>query len=1498
MKTQYLLFLLYAAIGYGQSIEPEQAQPLSRIRVDNTPLAQASFENASQAINYLNTDIATLSPETHQRLTDIWNLKTQDQRIEALHKWIEDIRTSGQSTDAASFLIIDAQLRWNNHFCPEEQALFYQHLTHSFQTDDPVNNPRIRYWLDYFNYYTPCCADEIIPIMDAVNERPLQQSLQNYNPYMINTWRIWTEPVGYASAIMSGRNDKDKNKLNYLLHNYDALLNNHVSRGLVRWRYAYGQNLPEGVVSAMQAMKDRHEGILPTPATMENIGRQARELEPELQGFIPRCKLAVDPVASPWISLDNSEATLFQMPDTSAVTLPQWNPALMGNAVSLEQACGILQKLAEHASHNGTLQAIQAFALAEGELALPKNYWHSWLGVEGYDAYKYTINSIYKPDGVDITITNTGARFTRNDAILQKASRDLSVALHRCILHLASLEHAEKTDALALGCSMLADTINRYDLWPLLCSEYELRGISPEAYSGLIREFKGKPEMLNAFAASAGMHGITLLSEAIDRGNVSAKHMASLMREFFILNRAIAAPEEERRRIARSWFEQAKQHNLPTITQFLCLKGYADLINQWQDIPTLFVSNTYAYTGYKLVKQALDTGDTERAWSIYNLMTQDPRSYSQATTRLAKAALEQAEGNIAATERAVADAIILAAIQTGRNDFQAYIARRALIDDGRLIEIEKILTLLRWKDNRFLQRYLMEEFARAGQYESAAFHAGSMMHLACINSTPVTGLSSQADIVELRIYADTCRALSLLRQGEPAKGHPLLETALQHMLPMPELAAKLAPVILSCQSLPSAQREKIKQRLLFALDKTQKPADRIALGKIAHTPVKDLIPAPEITGASGEDYDRYPKFTSKTYDWHLILPGGTKTELFQAAIVMADYETPNNKWVYLRNEQGRTATVFLNTLLPEDIDNLIDWKRQNNIHTWTEAPSTASLRYQWPPLDGAIVYKSTHPIDTQTDFDLNDNTPYIIVRRPTGNIQQLTYDRLREEDRNIIGNWQQPALSTQDTLRTFPSWKRALAYAECNHLLTTAYVLGKRGGPEEDEFKKQILNDPKKIDRLNRLHAVVICYQNENGEWDENAKEIFRIFRPTIESISPPGSNQDNNPYTSGFYYTYGRSHATYGAPFRQNHLSAEELGFEQAIQQADAQKVSGMLAQKPNLLRTRFDNGTLSPLCVAVRHGHLDIARILLEHGAEADSRDPGGYTMLYTASLYRNEKIVKLLLHHGADPDLPTYHRTGLDTAPNPQCPISGCGNHPGILRLLLDAGANPNASRNGGTAPILLLTGRVPKTDGNDVANTTACIHMLLKAGADVHVDQDQALRNAVINSRPEWVKALLEAGADPNGKGDRKDAPLHLVREPEIFHLLLQAGAIIAPDDPYTMSNAVSNGLHDCVVYLVERGARLDIHPKGQSLLQWAARGTTCYETDFNKQKKRIADIIATSQYLISKGANVNETDKTGTTLLAYARKNAAPAFIDMLIRHGAQEQPVATQHKNS
>ena len=58
---------------------------------------------------------------------------------------------------------------------------------------------------------------------------------------------------------------------------------------------------------------------------------------------------------------------------------------------------------------------------------------------------------------------------------------------------------------------------------------------------------------------------------------------------------------------------------------------------------------------------------------------------------------------------------------------------------------------------------------------------------------------------------------------------------------------------------------------------------------------------------------------------------------------------------------------------------------------------------------------------------------------------------------------------------------------------------------------------------------------------------------------------------------------------------------------------------------------------CVA---GHIDVARVLLEHSADVnlrssgyESTDPKGWSPIATARHYRRTECVALLLHHGAD-------------------------------------------------------------------------------------------------------------------------------------------------------------------------------------------------------------------------------------------------------------------------
>ena len=67
------------------------------------------------------------------------------------------------------------------------------------------------------------------------------------------------------------------------------------------------------------------------------------------------------------------------------------------------------------------------------------------------------------------------------------------------------------------------------------------------------------------------------------------------------------------------------------------------------------------------------------------------------------------------------------------------------------------------------------------------------------------------------------------------------------------------------------------------------------------------------------------------------------------------------------------------------------------------------------------------------------------------------------------------------------------------------------------------------------------------------------------------------------------------------------------------------------------------TPLHYASRGGHLDVVRLLLDHKADVDARERNGMTALAFASCYGHFEIVKLLLEHGANANVQnSYGRT----------------------------------------------------------------------------------------------------------------------------------------------------------------------------------------------------------------------------------------------------------------
>jgi ankyrin repeat protein len=135
------------------------------------------------------------------------------------------------------------------------------------------------------------------------------------------------------------------------------------------------------------------------------------------------------------------------------------------------------------------------------------------------------------------------------------------------------------------------------------------------------------------------------------------------------------------------------------------------------------------------------------------------------------------------------------------------------------------------------------------------------------------------------------------------------------------------------------------------------------------------------------------------------------------------------------------------------------------------------------------------------------------------------------------------------------------------------------------------------------------------------------------------------------------------------------ELTIYAAVALADAPRIHELVRADPGLLR-KIDWRGGGLLTLAVKHGHLEVVRLLLDLGADVDERttlreleEPtlswGG--PLWHAALANQHEIARLLLDRGADPNANVY-ASGW--------PLRNAWNHKDgtVKRLLLERGAKP--------------------------------------------------------------------------------------------------------------------------------------------------------------------------------------------------------------------------------
>lgn len=187
-----------------------------------------------------------------------------------------------------------------------------------------------------------------------------------------------------------------------------------------------------------------------------------------------------------------------------------------------------------------------------------------------------------------------------------------------------------------------------------------------------------------------------------------------------------------------------------------------------------------------------------------------------------------------------------------------------------------------------------------------------------------------------------------------------------------------------------------------------------------------------------------------------------------------------------------------------------------------------------------------------------------------------------------------------------------------------------------------------------------------------------------------------------------------------------------------------------------------------AASRGHVDIAELLIGHGADVNLGESWvNEAPLHVAALKNQPDMIAVLLEHGADPDRSSDWRGGYT-------PLHYAAIHGSVeaIEALLAGGANPDRQNEYGRTPLLSA---IREIQAENLVQTLAA---LLEGGANLNVQDNSgnaALHHAALASRIESVPLLIEYGADLDQRNNAGMTALDLAVNEDFVELLREAGA---------------------------------------------------------------------------------------------------------------------------